>query len=334
MTQLQLKKLEEIPLTKQLVEELFAQEKISKEGRTHALDMIQPAGWWRLWLSRYLLAMGCILTLSGIIFFFAYNWAEMSAFAKFALIQGGILVCVGGAFAVSLKRFAGQMLLLAASILTGVFMAVFGQIYQTGADAYELFMMWSLLVFGWTVLSNFAFQWICWLTITNLFIFFWWQQDPPILKDAETILYMLLCGLNTTALILREVFLKLNRADWLQPRWIGLLLLVGSLVPLHISTSKIHLFHSPIISFGMIISMIVMLLLNISLFYFYRHKKQDLRSLAIVIFSLCVAAEVHGMNFIIDSFLDSKFLVLFAAGLMTIGIFAGAIFYMQKLKSR
>lgn len=122
-----------------------------------------------------LLAVGTGLILSGIIYFFAFNWMEIPPLVKLWGIQFGLAGCVAGAY-FSLNRATGKLLLFSASVLVGVFMAVFGQIYQTGADAYQLFMFWSLLTLGWTLISNFSVQWLLWLIITNMFLALWWTQ--------------------------------------------------------------------------------------------------------------------------------------------------------------
>lgn len=101
---------------------------------------------WSVWAVRLLMALGTGHVLAGIVFFFAFNWADMSPFAKFATIQGGIALAAIAAIVSGLDRPVGQSLLIAASVLTGVLLAVFGQIYQTGADAYELFVGWALLI--------------------------------------------------------------------------------------------------------------------------------------------------------------------------------------------
>src|SRR5437879_207918 len=45
-------------------------------------------------LRYFLLAAGVSFLLSGIIFFFAYNWNNLSPFQKFALCETGIVTCV------------------------------------------------------------------------------------------------------------------------------------------------------------------------------------------------------------------------------------------------
>jgi len=42
---------------------------------------------WRAFLDAALLWLGSAFTIIGIVFFFAYNWAEMNCFAKFGLLE-------------------------------------------------------------------------------------------------------------------------------------------------------------------------------------------------------------------------------------------------------
>jgi uncharacterized membrane protein len=42
----------------------------------------------------------------------------------------------------------------------GVLQAVFGQIYETGADSYVLFLIWALLIIGWVAIGGYAPLWL------------------------------------------------------------------------------------------------------------------------------------------------------------------------------
>ena len=95
---------------------------------------------------RALLALGVGQFLAGVVFFFAYNWNDLSDIAKFAVIETALAIALGGALLIGLDRVFGQMLLIAASVLTGVLLAVIGQVYQTGADVFELFAAWAVLI--------------------------------------------------------------------------------------------------------------------------------------------------------------------------------------------
>ncbi len=148
------------PISKIDILDLFNSKLLSEEAKDEALNFQKKSLVWWYWANRILLFIGFALLLSGIVFFFAFNWAKMGIFQKFAIVEAGILTCVAGAWLRGLDEILGKVLLLSAAFFVGVFLAVFGQIYQTGADAYELFMGWSLLIAGWVVISEFAGFWL------------------------------------------------------------------------------------------------------------------------------------------------------------------------------
>src|SRR5690606_30155924 len=49
----------------------------------------------------------------------------------------------------------------------GVLFAVYGQIYQTGANAYDFFLAWTIFVTLWVLVSNFAPLWFLYLILIN-----------------------------------------------------------------------------------------------------------------------------------------------------------------------
>src|SRR5712672_3297669 len=52
-----------------------------------------PADAWMRFLALALLLLGAGLLLAGIISFFAFNWATLGRFAKFALLEAGVVAC-------------------------------------------------------------------------------------------------------------------------------------------------------------------------------------------------------------------------------------------------
>ncbi|MCI5224363.1 MAG: DUF2157 domain-containing protein, partial [Candidatus Electrothrix sp. AR4] len=204
-----------------------------------ALAVLHPASSWFAWAGRMLLFLGSTLVLAGIIFFFAYNWANMGRFLKFGVIETGILACILAVHLRGLKQLVGKTLLLSASVLVGVLLAVYGQVYQTGADAFGLFFSWAALIFAWVLYSEFAALWLLWLVLLNTGAVFYWQQvgDP-----AHSIQYEILCltiaALNGTALAFYEVAVR-QGWTWLDNRWLRGLLFTAALVPLSIPT--VHL---------------------------------------------------------------------------------------------
>ena len=72
-----------------------------------------------------------------------------------------------------------QVLLTGATFLTGTLFAVFGQIYQTGADAYHLFLGWTLFTFLWAVAIRFAPLWLTFIGLLSITIWLYVIQIVP-----------------------------------------------------------------------------------------------------------------------------------------------------------
>ena len=130
-----------------------------------------------VWFDNGLLALSVGLMLAGIVFFFAYNWADIHRFGKLGVIGALMLGGVGAAWAYEGKHPVRSMLgLLWASMMVGVFLAVFGQIYQTGADAWQLFAAWAGLISLWTLVSRSELHWGFWLLLIHVAAALCWNQ--------------------------------------------------------------------------------------------------------------------------------------------------------------
>jgi len=198
---------------------------LCQEGWEAARHLVLPGAIWRAWASRHLLYLGTALILAGVIYFFAYNWEDMDRLTKLGLAAGGVVLSAGAAYWVGLTKLGGKVLLLAASVMVGVLLAVFGQVYQTGADAYELFLSWAALIFLWVLISDFAALWFAWILILDLAVLFYWGQVAE--PEGWTFeLYFLGLSLpHALALGLREVLLGRDR-ERLPGSWLRLMLLL------------------------------------------------------------------------------------------------------------
>ncbi len=123
---------------------------------------------WRSFLEAMLLWIGMILVVSGVIFFFAYNWQTLDRFLKFALAEAVFVVALVAAWYFGPDRLEGQVALCGVSLLTGALLALVGQTYQTGADTFELFMYWAVLMLPWVVVARFAPLWLLWIALINV----------------------------------------------------------------------------------------------------------------------------------------------------------------------
>ena len=114
-----------------------------------------------------LLVLGIGFMISGIIFFFAYNWDNLNKFAKLGITQALVIAPILIILFSKLDSNIKKIILTAASLLVGVLFAVFGQIYQTGANAYDFFLAWTIFVTIWAFVANFAPLWILYFVLIN-----------------------------------------------------------------------------------------------------------------------------------------------------------------------
>ncbi|XPV75907.1 MAG: DUF2157 domain-containing protein [Desulfovibrio sp.] len=222
-----------IPASTQLVEDLWIKNHLDDAGKSFALNQLFPVQNWGQWAMRMMLLVGTALLLAGIICFYAFNWFSLSPMAKLLPIEVLLVAGVGGAAYFSLRSTLGQVLLFVASVSVGIFMAVFGQLYQTGADSYQLFMNWALLILGWVIISRCAYQWVLWAILANLALSLGYTQLG--MGDVGDSAFVLTCMLvNFCGLVLFEWLLDRKQLLWLQNDLLrnlllGVVLLVGLL---------------------------------------------------------------------------------------------------------
>lgn len=130
--------------------------------------MFPDADEWHSFIDQLLLWLAVILSAAALIFFLAYNWDDMGRYAKFALAEAAIAVSLIACWRYDANRLAGKASLLLASLLVGALLALVGQIYQTGADTYELFAVWALVITPWVILARLPALWLLWLLLLNL----------------------------------------------------------------------------------------------------------------------------------------------------------------------
>ncbi|MBE9608653.1 DUF2157 domain-containing protein [Chitinilyticum piscinae] len=122
---------------------------------------------WQAWAWQLPALAGLLCVIAGLIMLFASNWLLWPR-----------LLQVGGAQAVWLlavtcwwrwrEQAAGRWAAFAAAALTGVWLAVIGQAYQTGADAWQLFAVWTLLALPWALWARLEALWMLWLALASV----------------------------------------------------------------------------------------------------------------------------------------------------------------------
>lgn len=316
--------LQNIPAQRHLIEILFSRGYLTTQTRMNALKWLNPKQNWAQWIAQLLLITGTIFVLSGIVYFFAFNWANLSIFEKFSLVETALLASLFATYHYGLNDLIGKLSLLSASILVGIFLAVFGQIYQTGADSYQLFLAWAILISGWVIISNFAPLWFVFLVLLNLTLIFYWEQGLFVSHKMELLLFSSLGLLNAFFLILRE-YGYLKKLVWLTSNWLRVSLVLGVLIPLLVPTlSFIVDQHS---ENGIIIGVILSLFAHVALFIYYRYLQPDLWVIATTILSICIIVETLSIQIIIK--LHDAIGIFFFLTLSTIGIFYLAVIVLR-----
>jgi len=122
---------------------------------------------WKRFISTALLAAGTALVSVGILFLVAFNWAELHRLQKLALVA--TLLCATTVAAVVLgETRSGRASLAMSSIVVGALLAVFGQVYQTGADTWQLFAAWAALALPFALLSRTSFMLVIELLLVDI----------------------------------------------------------------------------------------------------------------------------------------------------------------------
>ncbi len=170
---------------------------------------------WQKFLSVFLFSLGVGFTLSGIVFFFAYNWAGLHKFVKIGLIAALIIAAICLVLLSKINNVR-RVALSGAALLAGVLFAVFGQIYQTGANAYDFFLAWTVFVTLWVVVSNFAPLWLLYLGLINTTLVLYAQQVARHWSGVS--LFALLFAINTLALIAAILLSRYRNAARI-PNW-------------------------------------------------------------------------------------------------------------------
>ena len=94
------------------------------------------------WLPRAVAAGAAALLGCGLIFWVAANWDLLGRVGQFALLQVAVLLALMATLRPGLQRLPAALLAL---LGIGGLLAYFGQTYQTGADAWQLFALWAAI---------------------------------------------------------------------------------------------------------------------------------------------------------------------------------------------
>jgi uncharacterized membrane protein len=220
---------------KQMIE-LIEQGVIPAEKIKEALVVgkVTPEGKkWLTFIDHLLLWLGALAIAFSVMFFVAYNWEDMGRFAKFGMVETVIVLAIAAYYRFADNTLISKISLVVASICLGVLLALFGQTYQTGADTWQLFFYWALLMLPWAVIGRFSALWIIWVALINLSILLYFQTFRgrfDFIFGYETSALWAVFIFNTVVFVAWQLLMATYH--WLSEPWSVRLLAVGSGAPL------------------------------------------------------------------------------------------------------
>jgi uncharacterized membrane protein len=284
---------------------------------------------WKVWAIRALLAIAVGHILSGIIFFFAFNWNDLSGMAKFAVVGGGILACLLAWIIARLDSPAGQAFGIGATVLVGVMFAVLGQVYQTPAMIHTPFVFWAILTLPFALASRNLAHWTVWLVILTVAITTYANSGLRLAGShfAANVLNIGVSAGLVGGLVVLDKFLA-PRLKWARAEWFRVFLVLGVCGFAFVGFTE---------SFWDMDDLLWMLALTVSggpLVYLY-FKAPSLATLALASFGLFTLVAQFGFELFGDFSHGAIyfFLVFLWLGGLTIGLVAAFRHYIGRFKT-
>lgn len=235
----------------------------------------------------------------SILYLIAANWLMLPDSIQLIIPPVILLVTAWVSVKDTLREGVRQTLHSICGLMVGLSLAVIGQVYQTGADSYLLFLIWTLLLLPWLYRPNIGiFTLVCISSQLTLFLFFrqtFWAEKFP---------YLYLFTLNLLSLIEFWICIKKYRAlRFVFIAWFTVISIIGMIQ--YISNANIPYLISAFLS-GII-----------AFYYFFKKNDQLCASLMAAV--LGVTATIWLVDGINHLFKDSnEFIFLLIAGIIFI----------------
>lgn len=275
--------------------------------------------------SRVVLAFAVLLLCSGVVFFFAYNWQDLSRYNKFAIAQAAIIVSLLPLLKANLQQPAGQAAMFAACLLVGALLALVGQTYQSGADTYELFLVWAVMITPWVLLAAMPALWLLLLVLFNVSLFLALQNLAihglfgPFADPSWAVF-----ALNASAAVLWIACTQRQPATRIL-RWGERVISVYSLLVItYLAVSYINSWYNSN-GFGLA----VWAVFSGFWLYYYRWRTLDLTMLAALIMA-AIAVTIALLGDVLYDFIPVDGLLLLMS-MLIIGLSSAGAFWLQKL---
>ncbi len=283
---------------------------------------------WLVFIGKLLLWLGGLAIAFAVMFFIAYNIDHIGKFVKFGVVELLIVVSILAYWKFYSHPIASKVSLLSASIFLGVLLALYGITYQTGADTWQLFFTWAMLILPWVIIGRFPALWVVWLVLLNITIILYqstFLSSFSFFYNDDANLTGMLFIFNTLALLIWE--LLSGKLVWLKGQWATRLLALSggvSITWLVIDTIfKVFEGQNLLLVFIWIVWMI-------SLYFVYKNIRRDLFMLSGIALSGIIVTATFLLKVIFEEGMDIG--SLFVAAVLIVGMGAGAAFWLRNIQ--
>jgi uncharacterized membrane protein len=127
-------------------------------------QLTPTASAWQRFLMRLFSTLGLLALAIGLLFFIASNWPSMAPLSRFVLVEMVVLaltILVWWRW----SQWVASVALIALGLVLGALLGLYGQTYQSGAQSWQLFQVWTLILLPLALVSRQNSLWFfSWLT--------------------------------------------------------------------------------------------------------------------------------------------------------------------------
>ncbi|WP_296202727.1 DUF2157 domain-containing protein [Psychrobacter sp. UBA3962] len=299
-----------------------------------ATPVVSSETWYHFFI-RFTAITSAISLVLALVFFVAYNWMALGKLGKFGLVEVALVLTVVGYALLTHKGVfkSGQpLLLLIASLITGSLLALVGQVYQTGADSWQLFFGWAVLIIPWVIAARLPALWLLWLGLINVSFLFYTSAASFLVNSAvsfDLLRLLVLTVINLVALILGLMAFKDKAQPKLSGRSLHWSLYLIAIVVIFWAT-RLGLFSVFLFEEGVATPISLAAWAGVMVFFYWRFYRQqiDLLMLTLLSGSIILVLMVMASQYIAPHLGDAA---LFVMAFLLIGLTAFAVNWLRQL---
>lgn len=299
-----------------------------------ATPVVSSETWYHFFI-RFTAITSAISLVLALVFFVAYNWMALGKLGKFGLVEAALVLTVLGYALLAHKglfKLGQPLLLLIASLITGSLLALVGQVYQTGADSWQLFFGWAVLIIPWVIVARLPALWLLWLGLINVSFLFYTSATGFLVNSAvsfDLLRLLVLTAINLVALILGLMAFKDKAQPKLSGRSLHWSLYLIAIVVMFWAT-RLGLFSVFLFEEGVATLISLAAWAGVMAFFYWRFYRQqiDLLMLTLLSGSVILVLMVMASQYIAPHLGDAA---LFVMAFLLIGLTALAVNWLRQL---